>query len=111
MSYITFLFISGVIFLSFDNNKFLQILSTFLRILVECNNTVLCNSTIWVVIPISFSRFGNLFGVVPSAPTITGITFTFLFHSSSVPVPSFDALVPFPFLFHQPWYHMGQQNQ
>ena len=70
MSYIVFLFISGVIFLSFDNNKFLHISSTFFRILAECNNTVLCNPTILVVIPISFSRFGNLFGVVPSAPTI-----------------------------------------
>ena len=70
--------ISGVIFLSFDNNKFLQISSTFLRILAECSNTVFCNSTILVFIPISFSLFGNLDGVVPSAPTITGITFTFL---------------------------------
>ena len=78
MSYVVFLFISGVIFLSLDNSKFLKISSTFLRILAEWNNTVLC---ILVVIPISFSRSGNLFGVVPSAPTITGITFIFLFHS------------------------------
>jgi len=81
MSYNVCLSISGVIFLSFDNNKFLQISSTFLRILAECNNTVFCNSTILVFIPISFSRFRNLDGVVPSAPIITGITFTFLFHS------------------------------
>ena len=81
MSYIVCLSISRVIFLSFDNNKFLQISSTFLRILAECNNTVFCNSAILVSIPISFSLFGNLDGAVPSAPTITGITFTFLFHS------------------------------
>ena len=81
MSYIVCLSINGVIFLNFDKNKFLQISSTSLRILVGCNSTVVCNSTILVFIPISFSRFGNLDGVVPSAPIITGITFKFIFNS------------------------------
>ena len=81
MSYIVCLSISEDNFLSFDSNKFLRISSTFMRILAECNNTVFCNSTILVFIPISFSRFGNLDGVVPSTPILTGTTFTFLFHS------------------------------
>ena len=111
MSYIFWLSISGVIFLSFVNNKFLQISNTFLRILAECNKTVFCNSTILVFIPISFSQFGNLDGVVPSAPIITGITFTFFSTASSVPLPNLGTSVSFPFLFHQPWCHMGQRNQ
>ena len=81
MSYIVCLSIGGDIFLSFDNNKLLQISSTFLRILAECNNTVFCNSTILVFIPISFSRFVNLDGVLPSASMITCMIFTLLFHN------------------------------
>ena len=84
MSYIVCLSINGVIFLNFDN-MFLQNSSTSLRILVECNSTVICNSTVLVFIPISFSHFGNLDGAVPSAPIITGITFTFFSTASSVP--------------------------
>ena len=80
------LYISGLLFLSFGNNKFPQISSTCRRILADCSNTVFFNSTILVSIPISFSLFGNAFGVVPSAPIITGITLTFFFQSFSIPL-------------------------
>ena len=61
-------------FLSSGNNKLTQIPSTCLRILADCSNTVFCNSTILVGIPISFSLFGNAFGAVPSAPIIVSIS-------------------------------------
>ena len=61
-------------------NKTPQTSRTFRRILAEYKMVVFCNSTILVTIPISLNHCFNFFGVVPNAPTTTGITVTGISH-------------------------------
>ena len=55
-------------------NKTPRTSRTFRRILAEYKKVVLCNSTILVSIPVSLNYYFNLFGVIPNAPTFTGIS-------------------------------------
>ena len=67
--------------LRFGDNKSPQTSRTFLRILAEQRMALFCKSTIRVSIPMSFNLFGSSLGVVPRAPTTTGMIFTCVFHS------------------------------
>ena len=68
-------------FLRFCVNKTPQTSRTFQRILVEYKIVVFYNSTILVSISISLNCCFNFFGVIPNAPTTTGITFNGIFSS------------------------------
>ena len=63
-------------FSGFGINKISQISRTFLRILAECEMTVLCNSVTIASILKSANLFFSFFGVAPNAPKI--ILFLFL---------------------------------
>ena len=75
--YILIVFAMGSLGLSV--NKTPQSSSTFLTILAEFSNTVFCNSTIRVLIPIPSNLFVRSGGIVPRDPSTIGTTFTFMF--------------------------------
>ena len=68
-------------FLRYGVNKTPHTSRTFRRILLVCIKTVVCNSVIFVSIPVVFSLFSRALSGVPRAPTPNGNTFTFIFHT------------------------------
>ena len=75
LMYILIVFAMGSLGLSV--NKTPQTSSTFLTILAGFSNTVFCNSTICVLIPIPSNLFVRSGGIVPKDPSTIGTTFTF----------------------------------
>ena len=66
---------------SLSDSKFPQVSRTLLSIPADLNNAVVWMVSKCPLVSKSFSSFTNLLGIVPSAPTTTGITVTFMFHS------------------------------
>ena len=65
---------------SLSDSKSLQLSGTFLSILANLNRAVVWIDSVLPQISSSFVLFSRLLGIVLSAPTIIGITVTFIFH-------------------------------
>ena len=76
-----------VSFLSYGVNKTPHSSRTFRRILLVCVKTVVCNSVIFVSIPVALNLFSRTLPGVTRAPTPNWNTFIFIFHTffSSLP--------------------------
>ena len=56
-------------------------LDVFRRILAVPKSAAFCSNSTLTDVPISLRCFSNAFGIVPSAPTTTGTTFTLTCHN------------------------------
>ena len=68
---------------SLNDSKYSQLSRTFLSILADLNNVVVSMVAILSPIPNSTIILSRPFEIVPSAPTIVCVTFSFIFHSFS----------------------------